>query len=220
MTDRRQPLEAEPAPGIAERRKRRKVGKNQRSDARFQDILRAAAVVFREKGFAQTALRDVAEAVQIDRATIYYYVATKEELLIEILAGPLQDMTASVRELALSDKKSASDRLAQAIQSQFDSFAKFYPELFVFFAEALHLNKISSVDVAGNARTYGDLVTRIIEQGQASGEFRTDVPPRIAMLGIVGMGSWTHRWYKPDGPLSLEEIGNHFAVMAVRSVQR
>jgi TetR/AcrR family transcriptional regulator, cholesterol catabolism regulator len=197
----------------AARREQRRRKVQDGSDERYRDILRAGALVFRQNGYPNSTLQDVADAVGLSRATLYYYIGTKEELLAEILNKPLLEMTRRVKILAGS-KASPRERLRQAISLQFEAFERYYPEMFVFLAEQVHIAPGEDL-LRANARQYGDLVARIIAQGQRQGEFRKDIDPRVAMLGVVGMANWAHRWYRPDGPLTLRAIGAQFASMAV-----
>lgn len=199
--------------GIAERRSDRRRNGNHRSDARFAEILRVAAGKFNQQGFANTSLKDIADAMEIDRASIYYYVSTKEELLIELLTAPLFDMTREVKAIAALQLP-ARDRLRQAIIAQMDAFAR-SPLLFVYYAERLHTQAPRPEELAHNTREYANAVTGIIQSGQMSGEFRSELNPRAAMFGIVGMCCWTHRWYRRDGEWTLHEIGAQFAELAV-----
>jgi TetR/AcrR family transcriptional regulator, cholesterol catabolism regulator len=198
---------------LAERRFDRRLKENHRSDARYAEILRTAAAQFKKRGFLNTSLKDIADAMEIDRASLYYYVSTKEELLIELLTVPLFEMTRKLRDIAACDLP-ASERMRQAVIAQMDAYAE-SPELFTYFALRLHTKAPRPGDLARNTREYADLMTSIIESGQRSGEFRCDITARTAMLGINGMCNWTHRWYRPDGRQTLHEIGVEFAEIAV-----
>ena len=75
---------------IARRRLERRAAVGRRSDERWASILSAATTVFREHGYEKATLEDIANEVGINRATLYYYVGTKEELLVALLAEPIE----------------------------------------------------------------------------------------------------------------------------------
>lgn len=204
---------------LASRREVRRKGADLRSDKRWQEILAGAAATFRRVGYANAILEDVALEVGINRASLYYYVATKSELLIEILHKPIFDMT---NELAIIEKSARppKEKLREAIAAHMRALEGNYPELFVFLAEQLHVQTIGKEygDVVANARRYGEIFTRIIEEGQKAGEIRLEIHPRIAMMGIVGMCNWTHRWYSESGTMTLGEIGEDFATLALNGL--
>lgn len=203
-------------PKMEQRRQKRREMVSVRSDKRYTEILRAGARVFREQGYANTSLLDVAEAVGISRSTLYYYIGTKEDLLAEILEAPLVDMTRGMQALAALDLP-AAERLRQAILLQMRAFEEYFPEMFVFLAERLHIGRRTTV-IRSNAREYGEALVGIIEAGQRTGEFRRDLDPQVAMLGILGMANWTHRWYQPAGRLTLTQIGEQFAAMILQGL--
>ncbi|WP_322857720.1 hypothetical protein [Mycobacterium shigaense] len=74
-------------------------------------------------------------------------------------------------------------------------------------------------DIVANADAYGKTLLAIVEEGVASGVFRKDLDPRLAMLGILGMHNWIHPWYVPGGRNSLTEIGDAFAAMVLSGVR-
>src|SRR5260370_42620783 len=81
------------------------------SGARRDEIIKAAAHVFRDRGFEATTLRDVAEATDTDRATLYYYVGSKEELLQEIVRQALGQDIATAYTVTRS-RASTKDKIA------------------------------------------------------------------------------------------------------------
>ena len=193
-------------------------GEARKSDQRWQNILAGGARVFRRLGYGNATLEDVAREVGIDRSTLYYYVATKAELLVAILDEPIQRMTRDLRAICERDLP-ATEKLRRAVQQHMKALADNYPELFVFLAENLHLLPIGDERrIPENAAEYGVLMQGIIREGIDAGEFRADIDPQLAMLGIIGMCNWSHRWYRADGRLSLLEIGGQFADLALEGL--
>jgi len=200
---------------MAQRRAGRRAAENRTSDERWLAILDAASRVFRLLGYQAATLEDVAKEVGINRATLYYYVADKAELLIAILDEPVHKMTRDLREIVECDAD-APTKLRLAIERHMQALDENYPELFVFLAENMHLLTIGrDRDIQKNAREYGTLFTSIVADGIASREFREDLDPRVVMLGIVGMMNWSHRWYDPTGRFPMHTIAQQFAALAL-----
>jgi AcrR family transcriptional regulator len=214
-TTQRSPRLANPGHSLAERRAARREGSRARSDDRYSRIREVAAQMFHERGYAATSLEDIAKAVGMNRATLYYYIGDKAELLIDILGNPLMEMTQQLVVICELDLP-ASERLGLAIRKHMTTLTDQYPGLFIFFSENLHVLTIGSErDIVQNSRRYADVLTQLIKDGQDSGEFAPDVDARISMLGIIGMCNWTHRWFQKDGVLTLPQIGEQFSRMAV-----
>lgn len=95
-----------------------------------------------------------------------------------------------------------------------------HPELFVLFGESQHIATIPGAQgIVTNAENYGKTLLAIIEEGVTGGVFRSDLDPRLVMLGILGMYNWIHRWYVPGGRNSLTEIGGAFAAMVLSGLR-
>ncbi|MFL6119019.1 TetR/AcrR family transcriptional regulator [Actinophytocola sp.] len=209
---------AEPASDIARRRMERRAASGRRSDARWEEILAGAGRVFARLGYGRSTLEDVAGEVGIRRATLYYYVGTKEELLVGLLHDPIETMRTRLEEVAALPVP-APERLERALREYVRTMAEL-PELFIFMGENVHqvMSGPEADHIRANADRYGRVLAQVIQSGAAAGEFRTDIDPSVAVLGIIGMFNWMHRWYNPNGSRKLEEFGDVFIEMALSSL--
>jgi AcrR family transcriptional regulator len=209
---------AKPSSDIARRRMERRQASGRRSDARWAEILTGAGRVFARLGYGQSTLEDVAAEVGISRATLYYYVGTKEELLVALLHDPIETMRTRLEEVA-AQPVSAPQRLERALREYVRTMAEL-PELFIFMGENVHqvMSGPEADDIRSNADRYGRVLARVIQSGADAGEFRSDIDPTVAVLGIIGMFNWMHRWYNPKGERSLADFGDVFIEMALSSL--
>ncbi|OBK78236.1 TetR family transcriptional regulator [Mycobacterium sp. 1274761.0] len=181
-------------------------------------ILKGATVVFRREGYARARLEDVAAEVGINRASLYYYVGTKEELLVALVEQPAYEMTKHCEE-ALRSQRPADDKLRAALRS-FIADLQNYPELFLLFSESQHIATIpEAAPIVANADAYGKTLLAIIEEGIKTSVFRSDLDSRLVMLGILGMHNWIHRWYVPGGRNTLNQIGDVFAEIVLSGLR-
>lgn len=203
---------------IARRRMERRLASGRKSDARWQEILDGAARVFQERGYPQATLEDVANEVGINRATLYYYVGTKEELLVSLLHQPIEAMRAGLEEIVARDLP-APEKLAEALRAYVSAMAR-RPELFIFVGENIHkvMAGREAADIQQNADRWGRLLASVIAEGARAGDFRDDIDPQLATLAISGMFNWIYRWYNPGGSRSLPELGEVFIDMALASL--
>lgn len=182
---------------------------------RREEIAIAAARVFNEKGYQGTTISAVAEELKIDRASIYYYISSKDELFDEVIRE------ASIENVAIAQRIQQShalppEKLQELIRGLMASYEATYPLLFIYIRE--DLNHVS--DKRGGwaqqmkkiNRQYDDAVTSIIEEGYADGSFKNIGPARLVAYGILGMLNWTNRWYKPGKKKApAEQIAEMFA---------
>lgn len=203
---------------IAKRRERRRSASGRRSDTRWQEILAGAARAFTSLGYNRATLEDVAAEVGVNRATLYYYVGTKEELLVALLHDPIEQMRIRLEQIAAGSEP-AADRLAAALRAYGEAMER-TPELFIFLNANLHqvMTGAEADDIRDNADRYGRVLTGLIKDGADAGEFRRDIEPQIAVLGIIGMFNWIHRWYDPNGRRKLTDFTDAFVEMALSSL--
>jgi AcrR family transcriptional regulator len=198
------------ASGIAGRRKAALKDGGEGYRARRQEIVKMAATVFRDKGFEATTLNDIAEQLGTDRASLYYYVGSKEELLHEIVRQVLDENVAAA-ERALAQEGTPVEKIEVLIEHMILSFDRNYPHMFVYVEDLARIARQESDwarDVIGKTRRFESIVVKILEDGRKDGSFRSDLPNHISAMALFGMINWTHRWYKPGSAQSAKEIAD------------
>ncbi len=190
---------------------------------RREEIAIAAARVFNEKGFQGTTISAVAEELQIDRASIYYYISSKDELFDEVIREASVDNVAKAKAVQQSDA-APSEKLRTLILELMASYTETYPLLYIYIRE--DLNHVSDKRSAWAKQMkkinhdYDEAVTSIIEEGYRDGSFRNIGPARIVGFGIVGMLNWTNRWFVPEKTkVPSEQIGDMFADLVTAGLQ-
>ncbi|MBY8860389.1 TetR/AcrR family transcriptional regulator [Nocardia sp. CA2R105] len=188
---------------------RRRTARNESSpgyQAKRRELLQAAADVFQEKGYDAATLNDIAERFGTDRATIYYYFASKQEvfqaLFHEVVSGVLdENLDAADQVLALD--VDAAEKLRRLIELQLLSYESNYPYVYLYIQEDMAKLEFQSTpwakDMLRKTKRFEKAVSDILDQGVADGLFRDDVPIALMAKALFGMINWTHRWMKP-GP--------------------
>lgn len=180
--------------------------------ARREEIVRAAAHVFRDRGYESTTLRDVAAALGTDRASLYYYVGSKEELLQEIVREALARGLRAVEAVKRSRAKSA-DKIRALIQCMVTSYAENYPHMNVYMEDLGRIVRQDSewsVEVVKTHRAYESVVHSILTRGRKDGTLRKDLPVELCALALFGMVNWMHRWYRPGLTWSPDEVAKTY----------
>ena len=101
-------------------------------------IIKKAQKLFIQKGFAETSMSDIAEALKINRPTLYYYFRTKEKLFDQVFGTIIHKSIEQIN-LILSEEIPLSERLSKIIDSYFDHFTKF-PDLPMFVFREIQRN--------------------------------------------------------------------------------
>nr|GGG77787.1 hypothetical protein GCM10011398_23710 [Virgibacillus oceani] len=107
----------------------------------------------------------------------------------------------------------------QAIIKDFVKVFDLYkPHISVFYQETIYLKPQYEQLVKKKREKFKLLILDSIREGKASGEFRQDMSVDITGMAILGMVNWTYKWYKQNGAKSIEEIGDIFVDLILRSV--
>jgi AcrR family transcriptional regulator len=200
---------------IAERRARAK--KNREYRERREALIRRAAELFHLRGLNDTSLADIAREAGLDRASVYYYFANKEEILVEVLHEALNQQASEEKVIDRAGLP-PDEKLRRLIQLGMRQFDRHYPYLYVYVREdmdALPISPELKKWIVRKANRTFNIWRDTIAQGVHDGLFEIDLPIGIAAWTLLGALAWTHRWYQPDGSMGAEAIGHGLARLLV-----
>jgi AcrR family transcriptional regulator len=190
--------------------------------AKRAELLKIAAKLFKERGFKSTKLADIAQAAGLDRATVYYYVSSKEELFHESVEGVLDDSIKYAKKLQADDSLRSIERLHRIYVALMVSYEENYPATFVYIQEQMHAvageETAWAQDIMRKTRAFDQILLGFIREAIEAGDLRRDIPPRLVENGLFGMLNWTHRWFVPGGILSGREVGEALWSMFTRGM--
>jgi AcrR family transcriptional regulator len=205
--------------------KRRKAANDVGRDAyreKRAEIIAAAAAVFQEKGYSASTLSDVARRMGTDRATLYYYVSSKEELLEEVVRPAIAQNLANLEEIEKSSA-TAREKICAVVEQAMISYEANYPFMYVYIQEDLARGPLRDTEWGRAAIRQGHradvIVRRIIEAGKVEGIFRADLPASVTTSALTGMTVWTHRWFRPDGVYSAKEVADVFCALLLKGLE-
>lgn len=190
----------------------RGVPRGRRQRLTQQAIVAAAAELFARVGFGATSLDDVAEVLGASKASLYYHIKNKEEILRLIFLMVLTVSEEPLRRIVVADLP-PREKLCRAIEHQTAVAADRSPAMTVFYREQPHLTGPFAKEIILRKKAYERYFEDIIEEGQAAGVFQPDVDPKIAAFGLLGMCNWLSQWYKAGGQYSAQQIARQFEHM-------
>lgn len=189
---------------------------------RREEISRAAVTVFHRLGYNAASVSAVAAEMGVDRASLYYYFSSKEQMFDEIVRSVLEENSALAARIAASGI-SPVRKMREIVTSLMISYSDNYPLLFVYIREDLaHVSDKRSAwskEMRSLNRSIEQAFIDIIEQGYADGSFRRIGSARTVTYGILGMLNWSHRWFKPERSESAHQIGTTFAEMVLNGLE-
>ena len=203
---------------IAKRRTSLRESGAEEYSSRRDKIFTAAAQLFKTRGYHATSLNDVAEAAGMERATLYYYVSGKQEILQEIIQHACLENLKMVEALAESDEP-AVDRIRTFIARLMNGYRDQYPHVFVYLKEDMQAIGENNPDWQALMHEYrhrfDNALTKIVQAGLDDGSIRPFSDARLIAYGITGMLNWSHRWFSPDRGYTSEMIGRDFSEMVL-----
>lgn len=172
------------------------------------EILRAAADLFRERGYRASTLDDIASALGMSKASLYTYFRAKEEMLASISRETMEAYTRQL-DLVLRSGLPPEDKLRRIVREHVRLVITNRSFLTVFFSEEANFPSGFARWLIARKNRYDKGVESIVADGIRRGVFR-DAPPRLVVYGLLGMLNWLHKWYDPRGRWGVEEISDAF----------
>jgi AcrR family transcriptional regulator len=173
------------------------------------EILEAAAQVFRHKGFHGASMQDIAEAVHLQKASLYHHVSSKQEILLALLDRALDLLFECLEPLTRSPAP-APEKLRQMILTYLRTLTEEIDLAAVLLLEHRSLEpELRNRHIPKRDR-FEQLWREVLEQGKTEGVFVVaDVP--LTARAILGILNWTITWYRSDGAFSVQQIGEMYA---------
>jgi AcrR family transcriptional regulator len=183
--------------------------------AKVEQIHRAAARCFAERGFDRTRMQDIADAVEMQAGSLYYYFESKEALLASIVGSRVGAAVEMLSEVAAGGG-TPTEKLRGAVSGHLRVFAD-HADLFSIynFERLIDIAPDAARQVDARGREYEQLLRGIVEAGMRAGEFRDDLDLPVVVKAIVGMCNSPIIWFDPTGRLSIEDVAKQFAELIV-----
>ncbi len=180
------------------------------------EILMAAAQIFSQKGFHAASMQDIAQAVNLQKASLYYHVASKQEILLSILDRAL-DMLIERMEGVISQPSSPEQKLRRAMTAYLQDMLEHRDLASVLLLEHRSLEDQYRARHIPRRDRFEALWRDIIREGAEMGVFDCS-DPALAARGLLGIMNWTITWYQLNGSLSPEQIAEQYADLFLRGL--
>ncbi len=189
----------------------------QRKPYNLDAILDLAVRVFRERGYDGSSLDDVARAAGITKASIYYHVRSKEELLARGVGRALDALFAVLDERPAKTGRAAA-RLRYIVHRTIEITVDQLPEV----ALLLRVRGNTPVErrIMERRRAFDHLIARVMRKAQRQGDLRADVDPRLATRLLFGMLNSITEWYRPGGAMDAAEVAEAISRVAFEGIEQ
>lgn len=188
-----------------------------RNGRNTKEVVRQKATdFFFEKGFAATNLREVAAASGLKIGSLYNHIASKEDLLLQVMGGVIDDLI-EAQQKALTVEGDSVERLRAAIDQHIRFHAERAKEVHIGNSNLNQLSDDARMAVIEKRDHYREVLESLIAAADADG-LADALDPRLHTYSIIASGNHIAGWYKPTGRLSLNEIAQLYSKMALREL--
>lgn len=173
-------------------------------------IIASAVELFAEQGFDATTVQQVVDRAEVTKGALYHYFDAKDDLLYAIYHALIGTQNAALDEIAARGM-GAADTVRAVLVNVVRTTVERLSEAKVFFREAHKLDAERHAAFRADRRRYHEGFRKIVESGQASGEFSRVAPADTVVQIAMGVVNQLPVWYRPGGGKSPEALGNEIA---------
>ena len=173
----------------------------------YAKLLDTACTLFARKGYFATSIREIASAMGIQKASLYYYISSKEDLIYQISKAAIEHVTACV-ETALLQVTGPEERLYAFITSHVAGLLQHQNWHAAGNEELMHAFSLERrKEIVAMRDQYEQKARDILAEAQAAGLIRSDIPTKFLSLILFGMITNIYPWYQPEVDVLPSELG-------------
>jgi TetR/AcrR family transcriptional regulator, cholesterol catabolism regulator len=162
---------------------------------RRQELTREAARLFAEKGYHGTSIGELAEAMGVQKGSLYAHIQSKQDLLYETMREGAGAFHAALD--AIPDELPATEKIRLALRAHLRVVAEQLDVATVFVREWRYLEGERRGEVLAERRRYEERFRALFREGRELGELRTDLDDGSAALLALSAANWAYTWLQP-----------------------
>jgi AcrR family transcriptional regulator len=184
---------------------------------RWAELVEAATDLFHQKGYNEASLADLARVMNMKKGSLYYYIASKQELLYEILAslhaGGIEEL-----ERVCGGAEDAVERLELYLRHYIRLHIAHRRQVTIYFRDGRHLSTAQLEGIKERRRAFDRYLRGILSEGQREGLFDRDLDIRLMALAMFGFMNNIYLWFEDDGPLTVDELAGEYTRISLRTL--
>ena len=173
---------------------------------RRSELTRQASRLFAEKGYHGTSMGDLAEAMGVQKGSLYAHIESKADLLWEVARDGAAAFHAALD--GVDDRRPATEKIRLALRAHLRVVAEQLDVATVFVREWRYLEGERHDEIVGERRRYEERFRALFREGRELGELRTDLDDATAALLALSAANWAYTWLHPD--TDTDELADRF----------
>jgi AcrR family transcriptional regulator len=179
--------------------------------ARRSELTREAAKLFAQKGYHGTSIGDIADALGVQKGSLYAHIASKEDLLYETMREGAAAFHAALD--AIPDALPAVDKIRLALRGHLRVVADQLDVATVFVQEWRYLEGARRDEIVAERRRYEERIRDLFREGRELSELRSDLDEATAALLLLSAANWAYTWLQPSR--DTDELADRFFALLV-----
>jgi AcrR family transcriptional regulator len=182
---------------------------------RRDDLTRAAARLFAERGFHGTSMGDLAEALGVQKGSLYSLTASKQQLLFETMREGARSFHAALD--AVPEDAPAVERVRLALRGHLRVVTEQLDVATVFTREWRYLEDAYREEIVAERRRYEERFRSLFREGVEAGDLRPDFDVGAATLLVLSAANWAYTWLTPG--FDTDALADRFTAILVDGVR-
>ncbi len=179
--------------------------------SRRSELARQAARLFAERGYHGTSIGDLAEAIGVQKGSLYAHISSKHDLLYEAMREGADAFHAALD--AVPERAGATERIRLALRGHLRVVAEQLDVATVFVREWRSLEGERREEIVAERRRYEERFRALFREGRELGELRTDLDDGTAALLALSAANWAYTWLEPGR--DTDELADRFHALLV-----
>ncbi|HKD33808.1 MAG TPA: TetR/AcrR family transcriptional regulator [Gaiellaceae bacterium] len=163
--------------------------------ARRNELTRQAARLFAEKGYHGTSIGEIAEALGVQKGSLYAHIQSKQDLLYETMVEGARAFHAGLD--AIPEDARATEKIRLALRSHLRVVADQLDVATVFVQEWRYLEGERRDEIVAERRRYEERIRALFREGRELGELRSDLDDSTAARLALSAANWAYTWLEP-----------------------
>src|SRR5437588_6219353 len=156
--------------------------------SRRSELTRQAARLFARKGYHGTSIGDLAEAMGVQKGSLYAHIESKQDLLYETMRDGAAAFHAALD--AIPDELPATEKIRLALRGHLRVVAEQLDVATVFVQEWRYLDGPRRDEIVVERRRYEERIRDLLREGRDLGELRSDLDEGAAALLLLSAANW------------------------------
>jgi TetR/AcrR family transcriptional regulator, cholesterol catabolism regulator len=179
--------------------------------ARRSELTREAARLFAERGYHGTSIGDLAEAMGVQKGSLYAHISSKQDLLYETMRDGADAFHAGLD--AIPEELPATEKIRLALRAHLRVVAEQLDVATVFVREWRYLEGERRDEIVAERRRYEERIRAFFREGRELSELRTDLEESSAALLMLSAANWAYTWLRPG--VDTDELADRFYALLI-----